>query len=83
MSREGWELGLRDDELLAGANRLVEEVGNVEPVEGQAARLRGSGDVSVDVDDVNAYDESRRQWSVGPPRRVFPELITEEQEAGE
>ena len=58
----------------------------VEAVEGQAAQGRGGGGAHVDVGDVggvDAGDRGRQRRSVAPPRRVFPELITEEAEPGE
>ncbi len=55
----------------------------VEAVEGQAAQRQGGGDAHVDVGDVDAGDRVRRRPSVAAPRRVFPELITEEEEPGE
>ena len=68
-------------ELLRGELASLRE--RVEAVEGQAAQERGRGDDYFDVDDVDAGDEARRQWTVAPPWRVFPELITEEPEPGE
>ncbi len=55
----------------------------LEAVEGQAAQGRGRGDDHVDVGGVDAEDRGRQRQSVAPPRRVFPELITEEAEPGE
>ena len=55
----------------------------VEVVEGQAVQGRGGGDINVDVGAVDAGDRGRERRSVAPPRRVFPEVITEEAEPGE
>ena len=55
----------------------------VEAVEGQAAQGRGRGIDHVDVGGVDAGDNTGRQRSVAAPRRIFPELITEEAEPGE
>ena len=55
----------------------------VEAVEGRAVEGRGSRDVNVDVGGVDAGDRGSRPRSVAAPRRVFPELITEEAEPGE
>ena len=44
---------------------------------------RGGGDINVDVGGVDAGDMGRQRRAVAPPRRVFPELITEEPEPGE
>ena len=55
----------------------------VEAVEGRAAQGRGRGDHHVDVGGVDAGERGRQRRSAAPPRRVFPELITEEAEPGE
>ncbi len=55
----------------------------VEAVEGQAAQGRGRGDDHIDVESVDAVDAGKHKRSVVTPRRVFPELITEEAEPGE
>ena len=68
----------REVELLRA--EVVDLRERLEAVEDQAAQGQGSGDINVDVD---AYDGGKRQRSVAAPRRVFPELITEEAEPGE
>ena len=55
----------------------------LEAVEGHVSRGWGGGGDRVDVDNMGAEDEGERQRSVAAPRRVFPELITEESEPGE
>ena len=55
----------------------------LEAVEGQSGQGRGGGDINVDVGGVDAGDRGRQRRSVAPPRRVFPELITERAEPGE
>ena len=55
----------------------------VEAVEGQAVQGRGSGGDEVDAAVPVAGDRARQQRSAAAPRRVFPELITEEAEPGE
>ena len=76
------EHGLRHEvELLRAKLASLRE--RVEAVEGQAVQGRGGGDINVDVGSVDAGDEGKRQRAVAAPRRVFPELITEEAELGE
>lgn len=50
-------------------------------VEDRDARGRGNRGDNVDVDNVDRRTEERQ--SVAPPRRIFPELIAEEEESGE
>ena len=80
LQEPGHDLGREVEALRAEVASLRERV---EAVEGQAPRGRGRGDHHVDVGGVDAGDEGRRQRSVPAPRRVFPELITEEAESGE
>ena len=55
----------------------------VEAVEGRVSPGPDGGGGRVDVDDVDGGHAVEPQRSVPPPRRVFPELITEETEPGE
>lgn len=55
----------------------------VEAVEGHVSRGPDDGSGGVDVDDVDAGQGVEQQRSVVPPRRVFPELITDQAEPGE
>ncbi len=55
----------------------------VEAVEGRVSRGPNDGDDGVDLDDGDAGPPAEQQRSVVPPRRVFPELITEHPEPGE
>ena len=71
----------REVELLRA--EVVDLRERLEVVEGQAAQGRGSADDHVDVRSVDATDTGKHQRSVVAPRRVFPELITEEAEPGE
>ena len=68
-------------ELLRAEVASLQE--RVEAVEGQAVQGLGRGGAYVDVGGVDAGDRGRQRRSVAPPRRVFPELITEEAEPGE
>ena len=55
----------------------------VEAVEGSVSQGLDGGDGGVVVDEVPAGQAVEQQWSVVPPRRVFLELITEQEEPGE
>ncbi|MDE0101212.1 MAG: hypothetical protein OXN89_02425 [Bryobacterales bacterium] len=55
----------------------------VEAVECHVSRGPDDGGGGVDVDDVDAGQGVEQPRSVVPPRRVFPELITEHPEPGE
>lgn len=55
----------------------------VEAVEGRVSRGPDHGAGGLDVDDVDAGQAVEQQRSVVAPRRVFPELITEQAEPGE
>ena len=55
----------------------------MDAVEGRVSLEWAGSDDGVDVDGVDDYDEGMQQRSVAAPRRVFPELITEEEEPGE
>lgn len=79
---QGSEQDLRREVELPRA-AVVDLREQLEVVEGQTSRVRASGDINVDVDDVDGNDEGKRQRSVATPCRVFPELITEEEEAVE
>ena len=68
------------DELRVELASLRERV---EAVEGHVSRGPDDGGGGVDVDDVDAGQGVEQQRSVVPPRRVFPELITEHPEPGE
>lgn len=55
----------------------------LEEVEGHVSLGRDSGDSGFDVEDVDAPDKVERRPTVPAPRRVFPELITEQADPGE
>ena len=68
------------DELRVELASLRERV---EEVEGRVSRGPDGGGGGVDVVDVDAGHTVEQQRSVPAPRRVFPELITEQAEPGE
>ena len=49
----------------------------------RAARVVVDARETKAMDNVDSHDEGKQRRSVAPPRRVFPELITEEAEPGE
>ncbi len=80
LQEPGHDLGREVESLRAEVASLRERV---EAVEGQAAQGRGRGDDHDDMGGVDAGDRGRQRPSVAVPRRIFPELITEEEEPGE
>ena len=52
-------------------------------VEGRIARGRGNRSDKVGVEGPDTKGDDKQQRSVAPPRRIFPELITEVAEPGE
>ena len=75
---EDWRRAV--DELRVELASLRERV---EAFEGRVSRGPDDGGGGVDVDDVDAGHPVEQRWSVPAPRRVFPELITEQAEPGE
>ena len=74
------DLGYEVEALRAQVVDLRERL---EAVEGQTAQRLGGGDDRVDVERVDTDAEGKHQRSTVAPRRVVPELITEEVEPGE
>ncbi len=69
------------DELRAELASLRERV---DAIEGRVSQGKGGSDDGVDVEDVDhGDDEGKQQRPAVAPRRVFPELITEDAEPGE
>ena len=75
---EDWRRAV--DELRVELASLRERV---EAVESRVSRGLDHGDGGVVVEDVDAGEALQRQQPVVAPRRVFPELITEQAEPGE